>query len=134
MMKRLRNKRGEGYIDVAVTIMIVSFVLVFAVNMVSLVSLTQNIKVAADQLVEYASLNGTTDIDEYAEKLKEKLGVDFTYSFSGTTYHNGTTHVQLGDRIECTVTYSLRIGGFGEFIQPLTITAGAGGLSQVYWR
>jgi len=28
MMKLLKNKKGEGYIDVAITIMIVAFVLV----------------------------------------------------------------------------------------------------------
>ena len=43
MMKLLKNKKGEGYIDVAITIMIVAFVLVFVVNVVSLVALNQNL-------------------------------------------------------------------------------------------
>lgn len=42
-MKKLFDKKGETYIDVAITVMIVAFVLVFAVNMVSLVALNQNI-------------------------------------------------------------------------------------------
>ena len=48
MMKKLFNKKGETYIDVAITVMIVAFVLVFSVNMVSLVALNQNMKTTAD--------------------------------------------------------------------------------------
>ena len=78
MMKLMKNKKGEGYIDVAITIMIVAFVLVFVVNVVSLVALNQNLKTVSDQLVEYASQHGTTAIDTYAESLAEKTGRDFT--------------------------------------------------------
>ena len=81
MRNILKRKNGEGYVDVAVTVMIVAFVLLFAVNMVSLVALNQNIKTVSDQLVEYASQKGTTAIGDYADELKEKIGVDFTYSF-----------------------------------------------------
>ena len=38
MMKKLFNKRGETYIDVAITVMIVAFALVFLVNMVLFVA------------------------------------------------------------------------------------------------
>ena len=50
-MKRLFNKKGETYIDVAITVMIVAFVLIFSVNMVSLVALNQNMKTMADQII-----------------------------------------------------------------------------------
>ena len=56
-MKRFANKRAEGYIDVAVTIMIFAFALIFIVNVVSLVALNQNMKTAADQIAEYASMS-----------------------------------------------------------------------------
>lgn len=83
------NCSGETYIDVAITVMIVAFVLVFSVNMVSLVALNQNMKTMADQIVDYATLQGTTDIGEYISTLKEKSGIDFSCSFSGTDYHSG---------------------------------------------
>ena len=51
MMKKIFNKKGETYIDVAITVMIVAFVLVYSVNMVSLVALNQNMKTTADQIV-----------------------------------------------------------------------------------
>ncbi len=133
MMKRLRNNKGETYIDVAITVMIVAFVLVFSVNMVSLVALNQNVKTMADQIVDYATVNGTTDIGDYINDLKSKTGIDFSYSFSGTTYFSGQK-VQLGDIIECRLTYRVSILGFGETVFPITINASSSGISQVYWK
>ena len=89
----LNNKSGEGYVDVAVTVMIVAFVLVFSVNVVSLVALNQNIKTAADQLTDYAAMKGTVSVDEYARELKEKIGVDFSYSFDGSETLDSTGKV-----------------------------------------
>ena len=133
MMKKLFNKKGETYIDVAITVMIVAFVLVFSVNMVSLVALNQNVKTMADQIVDYATVNGTTDIGDYINDLKAKTGIDFSYSFSGTTYFSGQK-VQLGDIIECKITYRVSILGFGETVLPITINASSSGISQVYWK
>lgn len=127
------NSSGETYIDVAITVMIVAFVLVFSVNMVSLVALNQNLKTAADQIVDYATVKGTTDIDSYIKDLQEKTGIDFSYSFSGTTYHNGQ-NVQLGDMIEVRLTYRVSFLGFGEAVFPVNISASASGISQVYWK
>lgn len=132
--KALKSKKGEGYVDVAITVMIIAFVLVFAVNMVSLVALNQNIKTVSDQLVDYASLHGTTDIAEYATELKEKTGLDFSYTFYGSELHGSTKNVQLGDKVECSVAYNVSIAGFGEAIHFITIRASSSGISQVYWK
>ena len=134
MMKSIKNKKGEGYIDVAVTIMMVSFVLVFVVNVVSLVALSQNLKTVTDQLVEYASQHGTTAIDAYAESLSEKTGIDFGYSFDGSTLYDSSGKVQLGDTIECTVTYKISFMGFGNAIHSVPLKASASGISRVYWK
>lgn len=56
-MKKLFDKEGETYIDVAITVMIVAFVLVFAMNMVSIVALNQNMKTMADQIIDYFQYN-----------------------------------------------------------------------------
>ncbi len=133
MIKRLFSTKGEGYIDVAVTVMIVAFVLVFSVSMVSLVALNQNMKTMADQIIDYATLNGTTDIDDYIAELKATTGIEFSYSFSGTEYLTGEK-VQLGDSIKCRLTYSVSILGFGERIFPVSFTAMSSGISQVYWK
>jgi archaellum component FlaF (FlaF/FlaG flagellin family) len=130
----LKRKNGEGYIDVAVSIMLIAFSLVFMVNIVSLVALNQNIKTAADQIAEYASYNGSIDIASYVKEQRAKLGVDFTCSFDGTQTIGSTKHVQLGDRIECKLTYQLNFLGFGEAVHLFTINASASGISEVYWK
>lgn len=84
MRRILKNNNGEGYIDITVMILVVAFVLIFSVNMVSLVALNQNMKTVADPIIDYATIKGTTDIDEYITSLKTKTGIDFTYSFAGT--------------------------------------------------
>lgn len=134
MMKLVKNKKGEGYIDVAITIMIVAFVLIFVVNMVSLVALNQNLKTISDQLVEYASQHGTVAIDSYAQSLSEKTGIDFTYSFEGSELYYSTGQVQLGDTIQCTVTYSLSFMGFGNATHGVELNASTSGISRVYWK
>lgn len=130
----LNNKSGEGYVDVAVTVMIVAFVLVFAVNVVSLVALNQNLKTVSDQITDYATLNGTVAVDSYVAELKKQTGIDFGYSFDGSQLYDANGKVQLGDRIICTVTYQLRMPGFGDFILPISLKASSSGLSQVYWK
>ena len=130
----LNNKSGEGYVDVAVTVMIVAFVLVFAVNVVSLVALNQNLKTVSDQITDYATLNGTVAVDSYAAELKKQTGIDFGYSFDGSQLYDANGKVQLGDRIICTVTYQLRMSGFGDFVLPISLKASSSGLTQVYWK
>ena len=133
MMKKIFNKKGETYIDVAITVMIVAFVIVFSVNMVSLVALNQNMKTMADQSADYATVQGTTDVGSFINDLRDKTGIDFSYSFLGTDYHTGQK-VQLGDVIEVRLTYRVSILGFGESVFPVTINASASGISQVYWK
>lgn len=132
-MKKLFNRKGETYVDVAVLIMIVAFVLIFSVNMISVVVLAQNLKTMADQIADYATAQGTTDVDSYVSALKEKSGIDFDCSFSGTQYLSGQK-VQLGDEIEVRLTHRVSILGFGNSIFPVTIRAASGGISQVYWK
>lgn len=132
-MKKMFNRKGETYVDVAVLIMIVAFVLIFSVNMISVVVLAQNLKTMADQIADYATAQGTTDVDSYVSDLKEKSGIDFACSFSGTQYLSGQK-VQLGDEIEVRLTHRVSILGFGNSIFPVTIRAASGGISQVYWK
>lgn len=135
MINVIRSKKGEGYIDVAITVMIVAFVLIFAVNMVSLVALGQNLKTCADRIIDYATTKGTTNIDEYISKLKENTGIDFTYSFSGTAYHDASSgKVQLGEVIYLNLSYSVNVLGFGEVGFPVTFNASSQGVSRIYWK
>ena len=128
-----KNNRGESYVDVAITVMIVAFILVFSVNIVSIVALNQNVKIMSDQIIDYATRNGTTDIGDYMNTLRENSGIDFTCSFAETDYLSGQK-VQLGDVIRCKLTYRVSIFGFGDAVFPVTVQADSQGISQVYWK
>lgn len=128
-----KNNRGESYVDVAITVMIVAFVLVFSVNIVSIMALNQNVKIMSDQIIDYATQNGTTDIGDYVNALRENSGIDFTCSFEGTEYLVGQK-VQLGDIIRCRLSYRVSILGFGDAVFPVTVQADSQGISQVYWK
>ena len=133
--ERITNRKGESYVDTAITVMIAAFVLVFAVSIVSLAALSQNVRTVSDLLTDSACLPGCTDIGGYAGELREKTGIDLSYSLDGTVYYDQTAgKVQLGDAISCTVTYSLTIPGFGDVIHPVTVTASSSGLSRYYWK
>ena len=77
MLKTLKNKKAEGYIDTAVSVMILAFVLIFSVSVISVVVLNQNMKAVADQIVDYATFKGTTAIDSYIEGIKTERGLSF---------------------------------------------------------
>ena len=128
-----KNNRGESYVDVAITVMIVAFVLVFSVNIVSIVALNQNVKIMSEQIIDYATQNGTTDIGDYIGALKDNSGIDFTCTFEGTEYLVGQK-VQLGDIIRCRLSYRVSILGFEDAVFPVTVQADSQGISQVYWK
>ena len=134
MLKTLKNKKAEGYIDTAVSVMILAFVLIFSVSVISVVVLNQNMKAIADQIVDYATFKGTTAIDSYIEGIKTERGLSFTHSFAGTEWYKSDGRVQLGDEIVCELTYNISILGFGEFVFPITVQTSSSGISQVYWK
>lgn len=132
--RMLKRKNGEGYIDVAITILLVSFVLVFTINIVSAVAMKQNLKTAADQIAEYASMNGTTAINDYVAEQRQKTGINFTCSFSGSETMVASGKVQLGDKIICTLTVNTSLTGFDSFKRYFVMRTTSTGLSQVYWK
>ena len=109
MLKTLKNKKAEGYIDTAVSVMILAFVLIFSVSVISVVVLNQNMKAVADQIVGYATFKGTTAIDSYFAGIKTERGLSFTHSFAGTEWYKSDGRVQLGDEIVCEQTYHISI-------------------------
>ena len=134
MKQRINNRRGEGYIDIAVTILVVAFLLVFFINAASLIALNQNLKTIADHLTDYACLHGTTDVGDYATELREQTGIDFSCDFSESRTLDALGRVQLGEPIVCTVNCQTSFLGFGDFVFPITVTATSRGMSQVYWK
>ena len=58
MIKALKNRKAEGYIDVAIAVLVIVFLLVLALSVFKLVTLKQDMKYMCEELVKTATLNG----------------------------------------------------------------------------
>ncbi len=132
MLKQiLKNKRGEGYIDVAILVLCAMLVIALAVRVFPIYIAKQQIDTFASELIREAEIAGCvgTETSRREQFLQEKTGLNPTVTWS----KNGK--IQLNEEITVTVTYQTDIGlfaGFGSF--PITLRADAAGKSEVYWK
>ena len=135
-MRKALNKRAEGYVDVAVAVLVISFLLILLVSVFGMIHQKQTLNQMAEQIVEIASINGCVDneVMERYEQLCEQTGLTPTMTFEATYFDEDTGKVQLGEIISCTLTMDTSLIGFGGELFPINMTVTASGVSQVYWR
>lgn len=92
MIKALKNRKAEGYIDVAIAVLVIVFLLVLALSVFKLVTLKQDMKYMCEELVKTATLNGKVgdEVDERFEELCAETGVRPRLTITAT-YFNATT-------------------------------------------
>lgn len=130
MRRLLKEKRGEGFVDVCVLVLAVALVLALVVRIAPVFVAKQNLDVFADELVRTAEINGRVGsaTSAKAADLREETGLDPDISWSDTG------KIQLGNEVTVTLT-TVNLGLFGEFASfPVTLTARATGVSEVYWK
>ena len=127
MKNIMKNRRGEGYIDICVGVVVFVMVLVIAINIFSFVALRVEMDQIADELIESATYYGCFDMrSDY---------FDFTTSYGADKYFNSTYHrVQLGNKMWVTVSVQTYVKGLGAFKIPVTLTVKKSGLSEKYWK
>ncbi|MGE4273245.1 MULTISPECIES: DUF4320 family protein [Desulfitobacteriaceae] len=131
MLKLLRSKRGEGYIDVAVLVLCVMLVIAVAVSVLPVFVTKNKLDTYASELCREAEIAGRVGNETTlrAQVLTEKTGLAPSISWSKTG------RLQLNEEFTVTVTLQTDIGlfgGFGSF--PITLKAQAAGKSEVYWK
>jgi len=131
MLKILRSKRGEGYIDVCILVLCAMLVVALAVKVFPVFIMKNQLDTFATELVREAEIAGRvgTETSQRATILREKTGLNPTVSWSKTG------RIQLNGEVTVTVTIQTNIGlfgGFGSF--PVTLRAEATGKSEVYWK
>lgn len=133
----LKNRRGDGYIDVVVAVLVSMMLLLLTLNIFSFYTLHQDLDYYAKEMVEAACAEGRTngEVSTRAAELSEELGITPAYSWSAQ-YMNPTSarRVQLGDTIAITVRYTTYVRGVGMFKIPVTVTVTHSGLSEKYWK
>lgn len=129
MRRLLKNKKGEGFIDVCVLVLAVVLVLALIIKVATVFVAKQNLDVFADELVRTAEISGSVGsaTNAKANSLRVETGLDPDISWSRTG------NIQIGQEVSVTLTTQVNIGLFGEFASfPITLTAKATGASEVY--
>ena len=131
MLKILRSKQGEGYIDVAVLVLCAMLVIALAVRVFPAYIIKQQVDTFATELMREAEIAGRvgTETTNRELLLREKTGITPTVTWSKSG------RIQLNEEVTVTVTFETNIGlfgGFGSF--PVTLRADAAGKSEVYWK
>lgn len=132
MRNVLREKRGEGYIDIAVGVLCLMLVIALAVSLFPVFMAKQQLDRFADEIVRQAEIMGSTSVNRRIEELREETGLDPEISWD-CDYFQGSK-IQLNGDIAVTLTCRINLGffQFGSF--PVEIRARASGKSEVYYK
>lgn len=131
MLKILKSKQGEGYIDVAILVLCAMLVIALAVRVFPAYIIKQQVDTFVTELVREAEIAGRvgTETSNRELLLREKTGITPIVKWAKSG------RIQLNEEITVTVTFETNIGlfgGFGSF--PVTLRADAAGKSEVYWK
>ena len=130
MRKLLRSKRGEGYIDVCIIVLVVIMILALFTAAAPVMTAKMQLDYFADELVREAEISGRigAETTSRARVLSEKTGLSPKIEWS----RNGKIPLNQEFTVTLTVTLDIGFGGFGSF--PVTLTSKASGKSEVYWK
>ena len=135
MREILRSKKGEGYIDAVISLIVIMLVVVLCLNVFRFLTLRMDMDYFAREMVEAATVCGATsgsDITARYNELKDETGISPTVTWKAT-YFSGKK-VQYGESIQVTISYTAELAGFGVTKIPVTVNARYSGLSQQYWK
>lgn len=131
MLRLLKSKRGEGYIDVCVLVLCAMLVIALAVQVLPVFIAKNQLDTYATELCREAEISGRvgSETSRRAAVLTEQTGLSPRISWSKTG------NIQLNQEITVTLTLNKNIGlfgGFGSF--PITLRSEASGKSEVYHK
>lgn len=135
-MRFVKNKRGEGYVDMCVGVIVFVMILVITINIFSFITLRIEMDQIADEILEASTYSGAfgSDFEEARERMTEQY-YDFGLEYDADEYFNSAyKRVQLGHVMFITVSVDTTIKGLGVFQIPVTLTVTRSGLSQKYWK
>ena len=136
MKKILSDRKAEGYIDIAVSIIALMMVLVVTLNIYTFFMLRQDLDTVSGFLIETATSEGSFGevFDERCVELKSSF-FEFDVVASADEYYNSTyERVQLGDKMTVTVSVHTYVRGVGAFKIPVTVSTTRSGISEKYWK
>ena len=136
MKKKLLSRKGEGYIDICVGIIVLLSVLVLTLNTYSFLTLKQDMDEITEQLIDVATSSGCfgEEFNDRAAALKGQF-FDFDVTVSADSWYNASyKRVQLGKTMKVTISVQTKLIGVGVVEIPITATSTRSGLSQHYGK
>ena len=130
MLKRIRDNRGSGYIDVVVIVLSAVLIIALAVSVYPVYVTKSQMDTFAQELCREAEICGRIGSETSSRELvlRERIGIAPEVEWSKTG------NVQLNEEFAVTLTldYDIGFGGFGSF--PVRLTSKAMGKSEVYHK
>jgi len=129
-LRRLKSKKGEGYIDVVV-LTIVSMLVLCTMIAVAPVFITKlSLDNYANELAREAEIAGRVGVEttQRLGRLNETKGLNPDVSW------DRTGQIQIGQDVSVTVTTVVDIGFFTFGNIPITLRSTATGTSEVLWK
>ena len=127
---KITDKRGEGYVDIIVVVLVIMLFVALAVNVFPVFIAKNQLDTFASELMREAEIAGRVGSESTVKtnQLKTQMGINPTISWSRTG------NIQLNNEVTVTLTLRCDIGffEFGSF--PITLTSKASGKSEVYWK
>lgn len=136
MKKFLHSRKGEGYIDTCVSVIVFVMILVVAINIFSFITLKQEMDQICNELIETATAEGCF-YSEFWERDSELLNEYYWYGIytDAEKFYNSTyQRVQLGDTMTVKIDVTTYLKGLGVFKIPVTLTVQKSGISEKYWK
>lgn len=131
MIKLLKDKKGNSFIDACVFVLAVAMVLALVVKVMPVFIVKQQLNTFANELCRTAEIAGNvgSTTTEKAKQLSEQTGLNPTIQWSRTG------NIQINQEVTVILTTTVNIGLFGDFASfPITLTSKAVGTSEVYHK
>jgi predicted Holliday junction resolvase-like endonuclease len=126
----LKSKRGEGYMDVIVAVLVILLLIALAIKVLPVFIAKNQLDTFAAELIREAEIAGQVGSETATKEaaLKTQTNLNPTISWSRTG------KIQLNEEVTVTLSSQHDIGffTFGSF--PITLTSKATGKSEVYWK
>lgn len=126
----LKSKKGEGYIDVVVVVLVVMMVIALGVKVYPVFLMKSDLNTFANELARVAEIEGRVgaETDSKKNELRSSLGIDPEIEWSTTG------NIDLNEEFSLVLMLPVDIGffEFGSF--PITLTSKATGRSEVYHK
>ncbi|MDF2923913.1 MAG: hypothetical protein K0R57_2827 [Paenibacillaceae bacterium] len=127
----LRSKRGEGYIDVVVLVLVAMLCIALAVKVFPVFVAKHQLDTFATELAREAEISGRIgpETTQRTAELQTQTGLHPTITWSRSG------QIQIDQEVTVTLRTTVNIGLFGSFGSfPIELTAAAKGRSEVYWK